>query len=461
MTDNIKTGNIAVIDIGKTNAKLVALDAASGAEIETLRRGNAPVTSGPYPHCDVDGLWHFILDGLKTLHARHGIDAIAITTHGATAALLSGDTLAMPVLDYEHAGPEETAAEYGTVRPDFSETLSPRLPVGLNLGAQLFWQARTFPEAFAGVTAIVPYPQYWAFRLTGRIVSERTSLGCHTDLWNPVEARYSSLVERMDWQERLPEPVATTDHLSPLCRDIAAATGLSEATPVSCGIHDSNASLVPYLGHREGALTVISSGTWTIAMTLGGTTGNLDPARDSLANVDALGRPVPTARFMGGREYGLIAGGNAPEPSVADAVAVIDAGIMALPSWVEGTGPFPGEKGRWHGDIDALAPAGRAAAASLYLALMTTETLTLAGQGDDIVVEGPLAQNGLYCSALATLTGVPVRPSRDATGTAKGAAMLLTGLGSGAPLPDAVAPFTGADIAGFAKSWRARARQEP
>jgi hypothetical protein len=37
----------------------------------------------------------------------------------------------------------------------------------------------------------------------------------------------------------------------------------------------------------------------------------LDPARDVLVNVNALGQPVPSARFMGGREYELIRAGDA------------------------------------------------------------------------------------------------------------------------------------------------------
>ena len=37
----------------------------------------------------------------------------------------------------------------------------------------------------------------------------------------------------------------------------------------------------------------------------------LDPAADMLANVDAHGQPVPTARFMGGREVELVAGADA------------------------------------------------------------------------------------------------------------------------------------------------------
>ena len=59
--------------------------------------------------------------------------------------------LALPVLDYEHDGPEQLAADYDAARPPFAETGTPRLPIGLNLGAQLFWQARAFPEAFARV----------------------------------------------------------------------------------------------------------------------------------------------------------------------------------------------------------------------------------------------------------------------------------------------------------------------
>ena len=45
-------------------------------------------------------------------------------------------------------------------------------------------------------------------------------------------------------------------------------------------------------------------------MAAGGALDRLDAGRDMLANVDALGDPVPCARFMGGREFALIAGGE-------------------------------------------------------------------------------------------------------------------------------------------------------
>ena len=41
-------------------------------------------------------------------------------------------------------------------------------------------------------------------------------------------------------------------------------------------------------------------------MSLGGVLEKLDPARDCLVNVNALGDPVPSARFMGGREFSMV-----------------------------------------------------------------------------------------------------------------------------------------------------------
>lgn len=449
---------VAVIDIGKTNAKLVLVDRSAGREIDSLTTANAARPGPLYPHHDVEALWAFILDGLARLHARHRVEAVSITTHGATAALMAGAELALPVLDYEHDGPAQTAAEYTAARPPFAESLSPRLPDGLNLGAQIFWQANRFAEAFARADAILMYPQYWGFRLTGRKVSEVTSLGCHTDLWAPDRRDFSSLVDRRGWRDLFPPLAAADSVIGPVRPEIAAATGLDPETPVACGIHDSNASLLPYLGALEPPFNIVSSGTWTIVMHVGGPTDGLDETRDSLANVDLTGRPVPTARFMGGRDYRLLAGDDAPPPTVDDAPAAIGKGIMALPGFVPGVGPFPNAQGRWLGDPATLAPGERAAAASLYLALVTAVCLEISGTGHRIVVEGPLAGNPVYVSALASLTGVPVTASEDTTGTSLGAAMLVDGGNAAMSAVDPVdVGFEDAMLSGldaYAARWR-------
>ena len=447
---------IAVIDIGKTNAKVVLIDTASAAQIDVLSMPNKPVAAGPYPHADVEGLWAFILASLKTLNERHGISAISITTHGATAALVAGDGLALPVLDYEHEGPEETGAEYATARPDFAESYSPRLPNGLNLGAQIFWQSRRFPREFARVEAILTYPQYWAWRLTGIKASEVTSLGCHTDLWAPDRGDFSSIVAAEEWGRLFPavKPAAST--LGPILPGIAAKTGLAADTPVACGIHDSNASLLPHLGRNETPFTVISTGTWTICMTVGGATTGLDRERDSLANVDAFGRPVPTARFMGGREFDTLAAGAAA-PGEAELDRVIRDGVQVLPTFIAGVGPFPHGKGRWTTAPEGLAPGERYAAASLYLALVAEAALSLCGIGKRIVIEGPLARNALFGAALARVAGVPVTASADATGTSLGASLLLAPLDGRGHEPEALMPLAHDGFAAYREAWRARA----
>jgi len=57
---------------------------------------------------------------------------------------MDGDKLALPILDYEYDGVSECKDEYGTARPAFSESFSPRLPQGLNLGATIILAATTF-----------------------------------------------------------------------------------------------------------------------------------------------------------------------------------------------------------------------------------------------------------------------------------------------------------------------------
>ena len=80
--------------------------------------------------------------------------------------------------------------------------------------------------------------------------------------------------------------------LAPIKCDVAAATGLGRDVGVFCGVHDSNASLLPHLSSRRAPFTIISTGTWVILLAPGLSVKGLDPADDTLANVDVEGRPV-------------------------------------------------------------------------------------------------------------------------------------------------------------------------
>jgi sugar (pentulose or hexulose) kinase len=417
--------HVAVVDIGKSNAKVALVDLAEMAERAVRKMSNPVRADGPYPHHDIDRLWDFILESLASLNREAKIQAISVTTHGATAALLDREgQLALPVLDYEHDGPGSSMTDYHAARPAFSETGSPPLPLGLNLGAQIFWQQGAFPDAFARVERILTYPQYWAFRLSGAQATEATSLGCHTDLWSPATGKFSSLVDRMGWRELMAPVRYAGDRLGPVLPDIAARTGLAPDVPVLCGIHDSNASLLPHLLSRTPPFAVVSTGTWVVVMAPGGEMSELDPQRDTLINVDALGRPVPSARFMGGREYSAITDDWPDEPGDGDVERVLAEGIMLLPSIKPGSGPFPDRKAEW---IGQPSPPQKGVAASFYLALMTATCLNLVKAEGPTIVEGPFAANPLFLRMLSAACGRPVIAGGDATGTSIGAALLVTG----------------------------------
>ena len=452
---------IAVIDIGKTSAKVLTLDRAGEVRQRHTCASQASAAA-PYPHIDVEPMFQWVLDALGEVAAHNAIDTIVCTAHGAAAALIADDHLAMPVLDYEAVPPRSVDRDYDRIAPRFAETLSPRLPAGLNLGRQLFWQQTAFPAEFARVQAILTYPQYWAWRLCGVAASEISSLGAHTDLWDPRHGQFSSLAGQRGW-DRLFAPLrAAWEPLGTLRPEMARAIGVPAACRVLCGVHDSNAALLRCVAASISgtAMAVVSTGTWFICFRPGGDLDRLDGARDMLANVAPDGTPLACARFMGGRECEAIAGGgNLGTANVTDLRRLIASGAMAMPSFVDLGGPFPGRSGAVIGGA-GLTGGERAALAIFYAALVTDLCLDLLDAPADLAVLGPFAGNGLYPAILAALKPerrVVVDTSADATAIGAG---WLAARGSnlaafGPPLRPAV-PVVAKGLIDHARRWRER-----
>jgi sugar (pentulose or hexulose) kinase len=246
------------------------------------------------------------------------------------------------------------------------------------------------------------------------------------------------------------------------------ALGLPDCD-VLCGIHDSNAAYLGYLAGASGPFAVVSTGTWVVCFNSQGRLAQLDPGRDTLANVDASGTPVACSRFMGGREYAAIlglAGSTAMAVPNLDALArVLSRRAMALPSFAETSGPFPGHAGDIVGDIDSAEEA--ACVATLYLALMTRAALELTGAAPRIFVDGAFVANSLYAPLLATL--MPDRDvlvSRRSDGTAIGAAILAHWTDAAPPrvaLDAEPVAALAVDLDLYARTWRDRVahRKEP
>lgn len=221
------------------------------------------------------------------------------------------------------------------------------------------------------------------------------------------------------------------------------------------GVHDSNAALYAYRRQQLGPLTVVSTGTWVIVLNPDCPLDALDPDRDMLVNVDVDGGPVPTIRFMGGREFEVISGGWQGAISPGAVQRVIDAGIMALPSFAPG-GPMPHHQGELLGRTPDAEE--RAAAALLYVALMIDVSLDLIHSDNTVIVDGGLNKSGLLASLLAELRPDQVfMQGATPEGSATGAAALAfesRGCSFAAAAPERVRAVHFAGLAGYQGNWR-------
>lgn len=401
-----------VVDIGKTMSKVTSWSRA-GELLDRQVRANAVVEQDGLRRLDVAGIGDWLVATLAR-HAGQPVDYLIPVGHGAGVVGLRDGALAFAPLDYEQAIPETVLAAYRRQRDPFALTGSPALPDGLNLAAQLAWIEARDRATLDGVT-LLPWAQYWAWLLSGRAVSEVTSLGCHSDLWNPAAARFAPMAERRGWAESFAPLAEAGDAIGTLRPELASQTGLPATAKVLAGLHDSNAALLAARGFTEMAeneATVLSTGTWFVAMRTPAepvAPATLPEARDCLVNVDVHGRPIPSARFMGGREIETLIEFDTrridivpDQPALLAAVPeVLAAGAMMLPTLAPGCGPFPDARPRWIAEPDD--PFARRAAASLYAALVADASLDLIGARERLLVEGRFAEAQVFVRALAAL----------------------------------------------------------
>jgi L-fuculokinase len=452
---------IAVLDIGKTNAKLALLDGADGRELWSVQRPNDIVTGAWTRELDVRGIMPWLEASLRDLPEKERVGTIVPVAHGAALALLDADGQLLTAPDYEDPIFDEVATAYRARRDPFALTLSPDLPLGLNLGRQLFFLQERAPELFARAATFVSWAQYWTFILSGVRGIEPTSMGAHTDLWEPRARRLAPLVARQGWDRLMPPALSAREAVGLIRPELAAATGLPPTLRVMGGIHDSNCS---YWRHRavrpaEDRFAVVSTGTWIIVLAAGASLDSLDEPRDMLANVDASGQPTAATRFMGGREYAAVAGeaGLKATPSAAALGRLVGEQILVRPSFSPTGGPFPGGRGKIVAPR-ALDAEERATLATLYTALLTDVDLDLLGHHGEIVIEGPFAMNPLFPAILAALRRADsVRCGADKAGTLSGAWLLATGLTDRPPTLHPPLATALPDLTAYRAIWREEA----
>lgn len=290
---------IAVFDIGKTNKKLLLFDENLNMVFQHEQKFAEILDDEAFECDDIDLISSWIKTELVNLSTREEFKVVAVnfSTYGASLMFLDekGNRLT-PVYNYlKKVDPllsEELFSKYGGVEEFCRITASPNLGLLLNSGIQMLWMQNEKPEVMEKVASILHFPQYLSYNLSGEVVSEPTSIGCHTFLWNFDENKYHEWVK--DYGINLPEPINN---------DVVFDAQLGEAgLKVGTGIHDSSASLVPYLKGSKEEFVLVSTGTWCINMN----PFNTEPLTTSQLKSDCLcflspeQRQVKSSRlFMG------------------------------------------------------------------------------------------------------------------------------------------------------------------
>ena len=253
---------IAVFDIGKTNKKILCFDENLDVVYQEESKFPEIKDDDGFECDDIDALESFVSTTLAELVAggKYEVAAVNFSTYGATLMYLDdkGKRLT-PIYNYLKPMPagivEPLYDRYGGVEEFSRKTASPALGM-LNSGLQALWLKNKKPEVFQQVKSILHFPQYLSYLLTGKITSESTSIGCHTAMWDFDHMTYHPWLAEEGIQ--LPQPVDNSITFE------AEIDG--KKVNVGIGIHDSSASLAPYLKGSNEKFILISTGTWGINM---------------------------------------------------------------------------------------------------------------------------------------------------------------------------------------------------
>ena len=290
-----------VLDIGKTNVKLTFVDSFNNKTIKFFKTKQKNIYRHGIKILNSNSIFEWALKKITYIGRKHNLDKFVCTAHGTSIALISyDDKELLACTDYEYKF-DKLFNNYKKIAPKFSESFSPFLENGLNIGQQIYYLYKRKQKLIKETKYILNYPQYVVWKLTSSFSSEISYVGCHTHLWDFKRNKLSSFVKKIKLEKKFPQIRKAWD--------IIGRKQIGESNlKIINGIHDSNASYLYFKNSDIKNFTLVSTGTWYIIFNQKTPLKNLNPSLDMLANIDVFGKPVPTMRFMGGREYDHLMG---------------------------------------------------------------------------------------------------------------------------------------------------------
>jgi sugar (pentulose or hexulose) kinase len=465
---------IAVIDIGMTNKKVAVYD-DSLHQLDVRYRNFMPKMVNDLETHDLEAMEEWFIAELAGFAEKYPIKAMAVCAHGATYVCVgkSGKN-ALPCVYYTHEPGEDFHLRFyerfGNAQELQARTGTPAFKAMINPAKGIFFAQEEFSEEFKNVSAVLPYPQYWSFRFSGKMGVESTYMGNHTYLWDHVDDRLSTVACGLGIAQLIPAKLCKPwDTLGTISAELAAKTGLSKETIVTMGIHDSNSALLPHFAKKgEQGFILNSTGTWCVIMN---PVEKYGFAPDELGkvvffNISAFGTPIKTAIFLGGLEFETWTGlflklhglKMLPEWNEELYSSIFkERRLFLLPELTPGSGQFPSSIARIVEDgkdypfdtTDQPPPcfsdSGKCfAAMRISLVMQTLTALERAGikKGLEVYTEGGFRKDEPYNRLLASaLPNNKLFLTDISEASALGAAMTAKMALSGKPLADLAGDF--------------------
>lgn len=293
----------ATFDIGKTNKKFFLFNAGFKVCHEVITKLPYVKDEDGHPCESIEDLKNWVETTFnEALRCKEfKIEALNFSAYGASFIHL--DPEGKPVthlFNYTKNFPEimhkKFYALYGP-ESDFSIQTGSFDAGMLNSGLQLFWLKHQHPKDFKQIKRSLHLPQYLSFLFSKQMVSDYTSIGCHTALWDYQKKGYHAWVKKEKLTSVLAPIVDTNTTITKRFKNNSFRVGV--------GVHDSSAALIPYLKRFTEPFILLSTGTWNVALNPFARTplNANETAQGVLYYMQTNGSPVKAARLFLGYEY--------------------------------------------------------------------------------------------------------------------------------------------------------------
>lgn len=443
-------GVIAIFDVGKTNKKLLLFDEHYVLVHEESTQLAEIADEDGFACEDVTALTQWIKESFDKIcnDKQYNIKAVNFSGYGASFVNLD-ETLqpCLPLCNYLKPYPvalkQQFYNTYGGESLVAKQTASPVLG-SLNSGMQLYRVKYEQPEKFKQIKYSLHLPQYLSFILSGKLYSDITSIGCHTNLWHFQKNAYHKWVKKEGVLAKLAPVAACTE----------TAGYINSSVAVGIGLHDSSAALIPYLNSFKEPFVLLSTGTWCISLNPFNyhLLSDYELHHDCLCYLTFEGKPVKASRLFAGYEH-------------EQQVKVLAKHFKKPADYFSQVECNPATIKKLHVDINSYEPAGDDAMvqqsqfskrdvhafktyeeayhqliADIIVQQVRATKLVLSGTSvKRIFVDGGFSKNHIYMYLLAqAFAEIEVYAASVAQASALGAALVLHKQWNKQPMPDSI-----------------------